>query len=31
MNKNIQIHDLGLLGYNEAYKYQLNLFNKTEG
>ena len=28
MNKNIQIHDLGLLGYNEAYKYQLNLFNK---
>ena len=28
MNKNIQIHDLGLLGYDEAYKYQLNLFNK---
>ena len=28
MNKNIQIHDLGLIGYNEAYKYQLNLFNK---
>ena len=28
MNKNIQIHDLGLLEYNEAYKYQLNLFNK---
>ena len=28
MNKNIQIHDLGLLDYNEAYKYQLNLFNK---
>ena len=28
MNKNIQIHDLGLLGFNEAYKYQLNLFNK---
>ena len=28
MNKNIHIHDLGLLGYNEAYKYQLNLFNK---
>jgi len=28
MNKNIQIHDLGLLEYKEAYKYQLNLFNK---
>lgn len=28
MNKNIQIHDLGLLEFNEAYKYQLNLFDK---
>ena len=28
MNKNIQIHDLGLHEYSEAYKYQLNLFNK---
>ena len=28
MNKNIQIHDLGLIEYNEAYKYQLNLFNE---
>ena len=28
MNKNIQIHDLGLQEYNEAYKYQLKLFNE---
>jgi len=28
MNKNILIHDLGLMEYEEALEYQLNLFNE---